>query len=184
MSRPPAARGLALHFFLWKQLPGQEIGLGGIRCSIFCRVLHQQSSLSSQRSPGASLHTAEYGYSHSMQEKCAKNQIFFRRQSVVSYFGELRSRGGAPHAPHFCATLRKISSEACSQRPRPRHAYSPGVRAAQPPTASAARASSRPKPAGGYPCGLLSASAASLPHSTTNPSPTPRSGVCHLRVSS
>src|SRR5271154_3063761 len=85
MSRLPAARVLASHFFLWKRLPGQEIGLGGIKCSIFCRVLHQQSSLSLNLTPGASLHHAEYGYSPLMQEKCAKNQRIFRRN--VRYGG-------------------------------------------------------------------------------------------------
>src|SRR5580698_10580201 len=90
MSRPPAARGLALHFFLWKQLPGQEIGLGGIRCSIFCRVLHQRSSLSLSRASGASSHHAEYGYSSLMQEKYAKNQKMFPPLALIT--SSVRSR--------------------------------------------------------------------------------------------
>src|SRR5271156_161865 len=36
-------------------------------------------ALSQLKMPGASLHYAEYGYSTSMQEKCAKTQRFFRR---------------------------------------------------------------------------------------------------------
>src|SRR5580704_1828727 len=38
-------------------------------------------ALSQPKMPGASLHHAEYGYSHLMQEKCERNQIIFRHDA-------------------------------------------------------------------------------------------------------
>src|SRR5271168_4524083 len=55
-------------------------------------------ALSQQKMPGASLHYAEYGYSTSMQEKCAKNQRFFRRDARRKFgtVSEASARGTTP----------------------------------------------------------------------------------------
>lgn len=77
MSQPPGATRLISPIFLGKQSPGKEIGLAGIRYSIFCRVLRQAIPALFNQLHGASSQNAEYVYFDLMQEEYAQNQKYF-----------------------------------------------------------------------------------------------------------
>jgi hypothetical protein len=77
MSQPPGATRLISPIFLGKQSPGKEIGLAGIRYSIFCRVLRQATPALFNQLHGASSQNAEYVYFDLMQEEYAQNQKYF-----------------------------------------------------------------------------------------------------------
>jgi hypothetical protein len=78
MSQPPGATRLISPIFLGKQSPGKEIGLAGIRYSIFCRVLRQAIPALFNQLHGASSQNAEYVYFDLMQEEYAQNQKYLR----------------------------------------------------------------------------------------------------------
>lgn len=82
MWRQRAARESAWQFFEVREAPGQETGLGGIWCSIACRVLQKRSSLSHSRASGAISQDAEYGKYFHMQEKSAREAKYFSRANL------------------------------------------------------------------------------------------------------
>src|ERR1700722_12169537 len=82
MSQPPEATRLISPIFWGKQSPGKEIGLAGIRYSIFCRVLRQAIPALFNQLHGASSQNAEYVYFDLMQEEYAQNQKYFTGEQL------------------------------------------------------------------------------------------------------
>ena len=158
MWQPPGATVLISPIFLGKQSPGKEIGLAGIRYSIFCRVLRQAIPALFHQLPGASSQNAEYVYFVLMQEEYAKNQKYFgggQERDCQNFWRSTLAKGNRGGR-----SVRRKKEEA--KRPPPRAATTAGwclppcvwpgaAHAAPGPRLFAVPASSPPKPACGCP---------------------------------
>src|ERR1700733_15333195 len=78
MSPPRAATVSAWQCVLLEKSPGWGIGLGGISCSIYCRVLHSATLALSLARIRREFAFAEYGYLQPMQELFASRRKIFR----------------------------------------------------------------------------------------------------------
>jgi hypothetical protein len=157
MSQPPGATRSISPIFLGKQSPGKEIGLAGIRYSIFCRVLRQAIPALFNQLHGASSQNAEYVYFDLMQEEYAQNQKYFtgEQRRDTRDFPPLSGTRGARcrEAPEEKKRRRGASSRlaATAEWCLP-PCVSPGaVHAVPAPTLSAVPASSPPTLACGCP---------------------------------
>src|ERR1700685_1441394 len=86
MSPPRAAKVSAWHCVLLEKSPGWGIGLGGISCSIYCRVLHSATLALSLARIRREFAFAEYGYLQPMQELFASRRKILRRASSCLIF--------------------------------------------------------------------------------------------------
>src|ERR1700683_288382 len=86
MSPPRAATVSAWQCVLLEKSPGWGIGLGGISCSIYCRVLHSATLALSLARIRRECAFAEYGYLQPMQELFASRRKIFRCASSCWIF--------------------------------------------------------------------------------------------------
>ncbi len=86
MSPPRAAKVSAWHCVLLEKSPGWGIGLGGISCSIYCRVLHSAILALSLARIRREFAFAEYGYLQPMQELFASRRKISRCASFCRIF--------------------------------------------------------------------------------------------------